>query len=382
MRRITVRFPQVGEDERRKRKRGASAALLMVVALLGASWASAPPPAPPKPVVITQTVPAAVTTTAPATVASAPPALTPAQLVVTPLDLAFGPMPAPQMVRVSNGGDLPLPLGTPSTRGKSFRVSSDCPPELAKNESCGVAVVFDAAVAGSARDTLTIGSARIPLAGTAPPRPPVDLQPLDFGQRAVGARGEPQAIRLSNFSAASMSIGKVEVPRPFRVLKDACSGAQLPPSGVCDVHVGFEPASASTYEAELRVVGRRNELIARAALRGVAVAAPRIVQPANLPPVKLDIDPRQLDFGRIVSRKKTVTITNPGLRAVRISDVTLEPAGVFNVESQCRGVVLQPGQHCTVSVSVRLFHGAAAARIVVHYDGGSESAGISADTTP
>lgn len=375
MRRITVRFPQSSEDERRKRqKRGAAAALLIVATLLGASWASAPPPAPPKPVVTTQTVPAG-----PAI--APPPVLAPAKLVATPLQLTFGLTPAPQIVRVSNGGDLPLPLDAPTVRGKSFRLSSDCPPQLAKNESCGIAVVFDASVAGSARDMLTIGFAQISLTGTAPPRPPVDLQPLDFGQSVFGARGEPRRIRLTNFSATSMGIGEVEVPKPFRAIGDACSGAQLPPSGVCDVAVGFEPPAASAYEAELRIVGRRNELIARAALRGVAIA-PKAVQPPSLPPVRLVIEPKQLDFGRIVSRKKTITITNPGPRAVRITDVTLAPDGVFKVESQCRGVVLQANQRCTVSVSVRLFHGAAAARVVVEYDGGSESAGISANTTP
>ena len=274
MRRITVRFPQRGEDERRKRqKRGASAALLIVATLLGAAWASAPSSAPPKPVVITQTIPVAVVATiAPPAATSAPPVLTPAKLVATPLQLTFGLTPTPQIVRLSNGGDLPVALAAPSTRGKSFRVSSDCPGQLAKNESCGVAVVFDAAVAGSARDTLTIGSAQISLAGTAPPRPPVDLQPLDFGQRILGARGEPRRIRLSNFSPTSMSIGKVEVPQPFSAVSDSCSGAQLPPSGVCDVNIGFEPSAASAYEAELRIIGRRNELIARAALRGVAIA--------------------------------------------------------------------------------------------------------------
>ena len=67
---------------------------------------------------------------------------------------------------------------------------------------------------------------------------------------------------------------------------------------------------------------------------------------------------------------------------MRIADVTLDPEGVFKVESHCRAVVLQANQHCTVSVSVRLFHGAAAARVIVHYDGGSESAGVSVTPTP
>lgn len=298
MRRITVSFPRSGEDERRKRqKRGAAAALLIVAALLGAAWASAPPP---KPIVITQTVTQTETvpvvqTNPPATATTAPPVLAPGKVVATPPRLLFGPTPAPQIVRVSNGGDLPLVLGAPSIRGKSFRLSSDCPAELAKNETCGVAVVFDASVAGSARDTLTIGSAQISLAGTAPPppRPPVEIRPPDLGHH--------------------------DVPVP-----------------------------------------------------------PEIVQPSTLPPIRLDIEPKQLDFGRVVPRTKTIVVSNPGPRAVRVSDVTLEPLGVFKVESQCRGVVLQPNQRCTVSVSVPPFHGAAAGRIIVHYDGGSESAGVSA----
>src|SRR5436305_12178666 len=93
-----------------------------------------------------------------------PPPPLPAKLKVTPLKLDFsqpsdGYVPPPKIAQIRNGGDLPLAIPPPATNGRSFRLSNDCPPQLAKGESCGVAVVFDASVAGSPSGTVTVGGA-------------------------------------------------------------------------------------------------------------------------------------------------------------------------------------------------------------------------------
>ena len=99
--------------------------------------------------------------------------------------------------------------------------------------------------------------------------------------------------------------------------------------------------------------------------------------PKPLPPVKLEIEPKEIHFGAIFSRSKKITVHNPGPRAVRISDVYLLPKSVFNIKTDCRDKVLEVDARCEVNVSVRLFHRNAAASVIVQYDGGQQTAGVS-----
>src|SRR5436305_202851 len=280
MREIRIHFAPPDEDSRRRnQKRGAAGGLLFLGAILTAAWAGRPPkpsPPPPPPIVIEKTVTVFQTATTATTATTAPTPPLPARLLVAPAQLVFaqpddGSTPPPQLLRVRNSGELPLALSPPAARGRSFRVSNDCPPQLAKGESCGVAVSFDAAVAGSARDRLTIrgssGATEIPLSGTARTWPAVELQPLDFGRQIIGSHAEPRTLRVTNSAPSPIAIGTISIPSPFHTVSDHCTAARLLPGGTCDVVIDFDPTAVGAFDHEIAIPCRTSGVVARAAIR-------------------------------------------------------------------------------------------------------------------
>lgn len=384
---ITIELGEPDDQRRRKQKRG-GALVVVIGAAAAVIWASAPKPVEPV-VVPPATPPATQTDTGwqrdseeppppPIEPAVTPPA--PATLTVQPRQLAFQPqngaVPAAQFIRVRNSGQSPLAFRGATTGSARFRPSTDCPPQLAADESCAVAIVFDPTPGRNATDTLTIrsdaGNAQIRLTGAAPTLPPVELPPIEFDPRIVGAGGEPRTVHLANPRLNALASGPARVGAPFRIVKDGCQGVVLPSGGGCDLVVDFDPPAVATYTGELRIAGPDGSLIARAPLRGTGT---KITPP--LAPVKLDIEPRRLDFSTLLPHSKRITVSNPSSRAVKITDVSIVPK-VFDVTTDCLEKPLEPNGRCSITVSRRMVVGAAIASVIVRYDGGEEIAGVSA----
>jgi len=385
MRSITIDLGELG-DRRRKEKRGGAALLVILGAVAATIWASAPKPVAPV------VIPPTTTTTTQSDAGwqrdseePPPPAIepaitppTPATLAVQPRQLAFqqqnGAVPAAQFIRVRNSGASPLAFRGVTTGSTRFRPSTDCPPQLAADESCAVAVVFDPTPGRNASDTLTIrsdaGNAQIRLTGSAPPLPPFELAPVEFDPRIVGAGGDPRRVHLTNPRLTTLTPGPARTGAPFRIVKDGCQGATLPGGGGCDILIDFDPPAAASYTGELTIAAPDGTLIARAPLRGSGTKVAPVA-------VKLDIEPRRLDFSALLPRSKRITVTNPSSRAVKITDVSITPK-VFDVTTDCLDKPLEPNGRCQITVSRRIVVGAAVADIIVRYDGGEEIAGVSA----
>jgi len=388
MQSITIEFGEPDDRRRRKQKRGGAALLLIIGAAAAVIWASAPKPVVPA-VVPTPPPPATQTGAGWQRDSEEPPpspnerAVTPpvpATLAVQPRQLAFqlqnGAVPAAQFIRVRNSGASPLAFRGVTTGSTRFRSSTDCPTELAANESCAVAVVFDPTPGRNATDTLTIrsdaGTAQIRLSGAAPPLPPFELPLVEFDPRIVGAGGEPRTVRLTNSRLNPLASGPARAGAPFRIVKDGCQGVVLQSGGGCDLVVDFDPPAVAAYTSELRIAGSDGSLIARAPLRG---SGAKVTPPPA--PVKLDIEPRRLDFRTLLPHSRRITVSNPNSRAVKITDVSIVPK-VFDVTTDCLAKPLEPNGRCTITVSRRMVVGAAIANVIVRYDGGEEIAGVSA----
>lgn len=385
---ITIELGEPDDQRRRKQKRGGAALIVIIGAVAAMIWASAPKPV--EPVVVPPTTSSAAQTDTvwqrdseeppppPIEPAITPPA--PATLTVQPRQLAFQPqngaVPAAQFIRVRNGGQSPLAFRGATTGSTRFRPSTDCPPQLAADESCAVAVVFDPTPGRNATDTLTIrsdaGNAQIRLTGAAPTLPPVELPPIEFDPRIVGAGGAPRTVRLTNPRLNALASGPARVGAPFRIVKDGCQGVVLPSGGGCDLVIDFDPPAVATYTGELRVAGTDGSLIARAPVRGSGTT--KVTPPA---PVKLDIEPRRLDFSTLLPHSKRITVSNPSSRAVKITDVSIVP-NAFDVTTDCLAKPLEPNARCSITVSRRTVVGAATANVIVRYEGGEEIAGVSA----
>jgi hypothetical protein len=400
MRSITIHFGEAERQRKRRQRRGAAVGLIVLGAVGFATLAGRPAPVVLKPdstaTIVTTTRTVSTTTTqatattditattdTTATTVTVPPPVA-ATLAAQPRRLVFtqrkdGGVPAAQFIHVANTGDEPLGLGRPATRSTSFRVTADCPPKLAKHEACVVAALFDPTVAGNASDTLTIksggGTALIDLIGTATPPPAIELQPVDFGRQLLGVTGEAHGIRLTNSRGMPLAIGAVTVPLPFHLITDRCSGTRLLSGAACDLLVDFDPAAAATYDVELLITAADRSLAARAALHGIGISALVI----KLPPVKLIIEPRRIDFAGPVPRSKPIMVRNPGPRPANITDVVLSPsAGEFEIKTNCRGTLV-PNAECRIDIYLTAFNfKGGAANVIVKYDGTEDSAGVMA----
>jgi hypothetical protein len=388
MRSITIYLGEPDERRKRKEKRGGAALVLIIGAVAAVIWASSSKPVAPV-VTIPEGTAAAQSDAGwqrdseepppPVTESVAAPPI-PATLAVQPRQLAFqqqnGAVPAAQFIRVRNSGQSPLAFRGATTASTRFRPSTDCPPQLAADESCAVAVVFDPTPGRNATDTLTIrsdaGNVQIRLTGAAPPLPAFELPPIEFDPRIVGAGGEPRNVRLTNARLTALTPGPARVGAPFRIVKDGCQGATLPAGGGCDLAIDFDPPAAATYTGELTIAAPDGTLIARAPVRGIGTKVTPVA-------VKLQIEPRRLDFSALLPHSKRITVSNPNPRAVKITDVSIVPK-VFDVTTDCLDKPLEPNGRCSITVSRRMVVGAAVANIIVHYDGGEEIAGVSART--
>jgi len=378
MRKIIIR---PAEESRRRASGGAIVGVIAIALVFFAASRNKPPvPLPPR-ATVTETVTVTVTITVPpentsgstgSSGSTGPPL--PARLEVNRQQLSFNG-PALELVRISNAGEEPLAIDKPVSPHASFRLSSDCDAPLGKSDQCVVAVAYDDTVAGSMKTSLRIasngGDATVALIGNARRIPVVELKSLDFGKRAVGSTGETQSARFTNSSPLPINVGNASVPAPFHLVQDGCAGAKVAPGGNCDVVVDFDPTAPGVQSGELRIVAVAGNVIGHAAVSGYAYVQP---------PVKLVMNPPQIDFGMARERRiQTINVTNPGPRPAVIRGVQLvPPKGPFNIDDNCHDRTLAPNDKpCVIRVVLMrpAMRGGEMAKVVITYEGGQEIAG-------
>jgi len=385
VREITIDVGEYVDDERRRRRRsGIIAGVAVIAALLviakpqpkpvaaPPAKTNMPPPPPPPPQPQPSTAP--------------PPA--PAHLAPLPQVLTFAPLTAgttspTKLVRIRNDGDEPLPLAGVAGRGDAFHVIHDCPQSLAKNESCSAAIVFAPSAAGPQRGELTVrvggSAAAVVLSGMARPNPPLDLGVLDFGSATAGTKRPPHALRFANGHAADVVVAKTNLSGgAFAVAADHCAGARVPPGGTCDVTLALTATDAGAFKAKIELLDAQNDIVAFAAL--AAETTP--VRVVEVPPARIDITPRQLDFTQRFRRtKQEVILTNRGGRATTVTvEANGAPFGFVIDLKACNGKTLAPGDACSIWVTALpiAYDRASLMRILVTYDGHTEGAAVQA----
>jgi hypothetical protein len=387
VRQITIDLGDYVEEKKRRERRGG--AVVAMLAIVAALVVVALPRTPPKPLPVPIPAPKPKPPPPPPPKPPPPPpppAPTPAQLAPLPPALMFGVLPAgttspAQLVRIRNGGDEPLSITGVGARGDAFRMSQDCPPALAKNESCSAAIVFAPALAGAQRGSLTIrtngGTAAVALSGTARPIPPVDLGPTELGSAVADTPRPPRPVRFANGRPIPLALGKPRLSGPFAAVSDRCSGARVQPGDNCDVSVALTATGVGSFRGELRLFDVQGAAVAFSAL-SAETTPPRIVEvpPA---PAKVEITPRELAFTRRSRGRQPIVITNRGAKPVTI---TIEANGVpfgFVVDTKaCNGKTLSPGEPCTVLVSALpvAYEKGSSMRILVNYEGHTEGASV------
>ncbi len=176
---------------------------------------------------------------------------------LAPLTLSFGPQQlttasAPQMVTLSNAGDVALTLiGAVITSG-DFTAGNSCGNSLNGHSSCTVAVAFVPRQVGQETGVLTISdqfrSQTVALNGMGTPSPGVSLAPtgtLTFSATPVGQSTAPQTVTLTNNGDAVLGITAVAVTGDFAIAAggNGC-GTTLGVGQACGIEVVFAPMAA------------------------------------------------------------------------------------------------------------------------------------------
>jgi len=172
-------------------------------------------------------------------------------LVVGPYSLSFGD------VQIGKPGDSQtitlLSTGTPAPRidkvemSGPFTETNNCPAApatLAKNETCGIEVVFKPTMPGPASGMVSIfhdgiaAPIKISLSGNGTAEPSsVKLSPMSitFGEQTIGTPSAPQTVMLTSSGDRTLLISSISVEGDFTIM----------PASTCESLVGSVAAHAN-----------------------------------------------------------------------------------------------------------------------------------------
>jgi len=285
----------------------------------------------------------------------------PATLSITPATRDFGPVvlgqsAGPLAFTISNVGNSAT--GTISAvvgDMTHYMVTSTCT-TLAPGANCTASVTYTASgVAGAQNSTITVsstpgGSVQGSLTAQAITVGSLSISPTSppaFASTVEGGTGSTQVFTITNMGGSGTgipSVGFATATSDFTITDNQCLAA-LSPAGMCTVTVRFNPASAGSLNANLRV----------SATPGGTVSA--MVSGVGLRKAALSLTPPVHDFGTLATGMQspftTFTVTNTGEVASGTVAVTLASSpSDFSIDGGTNTCTapLAGGVGCTVRV--------------------------------
>lgn len=283
------------------------------------------------------------------TVSLAGTASAPAAVVLTPLALTFpsttvNQTAATEIITVSNTGQNPATLQTPSIAGDFAIKQNTCGTSLPSQTGCSLVISFTPTASGTRTGVLTIsGSAGIQTAqlsgiGQSPATDTLAPLFLNFTQQLVGSTSAAQQVTITNSGDVALTLLKAVVSNGNFTATNSCSSS-LAPHSTCAVSVTFVPASVGAATGTLTVsdaVRYQN-----VPLTGTGVA-----------PAGISISPGNVNFEvtgvGLNSAPQTVTLTNNGGLPLTLTPPTV--SGDFAIASNTCGATLPAGDACTLVI--------------------------------
>ena len=270
-----------------------------------------------------------------------------------------GTASSPQIVSVTNIGNVPLQFGTDSITTDFVITSDSCNKStLAASGSCSVSVSYAPSVAAPETGTLTIadnatgGPHTVALSGTgilANQQVAVSPTALAFGSQPAGSTSSPQAVTVtnqSNTALATLSVAFATTNASSYQFTNNC-GTTMPARSACTMAVVFAPAAKAngalpaSFTIKTPVAGQTSIPIS---ITGTAVP----------PGPYATLSPAALTFTRqnVGSTSKPIpfSVTNTGSANLVITNVASSNFAEFPLSFDgCSGATLTPEQSCTVS---------------------------------
>ena len=291
---------------------------------------------------------------------AAPPTDGLAPMALTLANTILGQLSAPQVVTLTNSGDLPLTSIALSASG-AFQVSSNCGTQLSGPSNCAINVVFAPLAVGYQTGTLSVsdilGTQTISLAGTGLLPPVFSMSPttLNFPSEAVGATSPPMTVTVNNIGGAPMTNIGFQITGPssssFALTATSC-GVLLNNGSSCTAQLTFSPLASGGSSATLTV---------STATIGV-VASTVSLTGAGTSPTALLVTPAQLAFPVVLigqtSAAQTLRITNSGTNPA--TALALSVPTPFSLTQNTCPSTLAIGASCSVGVVFMPFASGAA----------------------
>jgi hypothetical protein len=227
-----------------------------------------------------------------ATLTLTPPPAPVRAISVNPTSLSFGNQvlgssSAPQVVTVSNTGNLAVTISSILTTG-DFARTTNCPvspASFAVGTSCSIWVTFTPTATGPRSGTLTITSDAngsphvVTLSGNgyvATPGVTLSSTSINFGGVKLGLTPSRRTLTVTSSGTAPLVIASATLGGPnawdFLIDSDSCSGAMLNPGSSCTVVMLFDPFNLGTRNATLTVAHNAAGSPGVVALTGVGLS--------------------------------------------------------------------------------------------------------------
>ncbi|HTS16076.1 MAG TPA: choice-of-anchor D domain-containing protein [Verrucomicrobiae bacterium] len=205
-------------------------------------------------------------------------------------------------------------------------------------------------------------NAQEPAIGFAPPS-------LNFGSAYPFTATNPQIVTFTNGSTLPVNVNDISLvgddPGDFQIVANQCSGTTVPPGGICQIELVFEPTATGTRTAALQLLSDTTGASQTLPLSGTGlVATPLVCLSAG-----------NLGFGNefvgTTSVVQSIVVSNCGSAALTVTNHVISGAnaGDFTLVSyDCESASISPGGTCTASVSFAPGGTGARAATLILYD--------------
>lgn len=257
---------------------------------------------------------------------------------------------APEVVTITNSGANPLTSIQVSVSG-AFVQTNTCTTQLAAGASCAISIVFQPAIEGVQKGTLSIAdifkTQTVTLSGKGLKAPFITVSPtsLAFGAQQASVPSSPLTLTVTNSGGAAMTNVGFQITGPsaasFSTGATTC-GASLGAAANCTVQVVFTPVAAGASVANL--------IVTSSTLNVTPVTVP--LNGTGQSTSALSVSPIQLSFAATAvgqtSAPQSVTITNSAGTAANGLAVTV--TGAFQIAQSTCSAGLGAGATCSVGI--------------------------------
>ncbi|HVM59325.1 MAG TPA: choice-of-anchor D domain-containing protein [Verrucomicrobiae bacterium] len=201
--------------------------------------------------------------------------------------------------------------------------------------------------------------------------PAIEFLPssLNFGATYPFTTTAPQLVTFTNGSTLAVNINDISVvgadPGDFQIIANQCAGTTVPPGGICQIELVFEPTATGTRTAALQLLSDTTGASQLLPLSGTGLVASPLVC----------LSSGNLAFGNqfvgTTSLVQSIVVSNCGAAALVVTNhvLTGANAGDFTLTGyDCESASIPPGGVCTGSVSFAPSGTGARAATLILYD--------------